>query len=90
MFSNLFKNCIEASPHDSQISIHIKVKNSKSMSISFHNFSVVPKEIRNRFFSKLSTHGKKNGTGLGNYSAMLIAKTLGGVIEKGTFVTVTF
>ena len=96
MFSNLLKNCIEAAPHDSQISLRIDIRGETEVFFSFHNNSIVPGSIRSRFFKKFSTKNKQGGTGLGNYSAMLIAKTLGGNIEmktsekNGTFVIVSF
>ena len=36
----------------------------------------VPAEIRSHFFDKFVTSGKKQGTGLGTYSAKLIAGVL--------------
>ena len=62
--------------------------------IVVHNEGPVPLEIRERFFDKYVTHGKKNGTGLGTYSAKLITTTLHGFIamessdEAGTNITV--
>jgi signal transduction histidine kinase len=50
---------------------------------------------RGRFFEKFATAEKTGGTGLGAYSAKLIAKTLGGTIgfetseEAGTTIRVT-
>jgi signal transduction histidine kinase len=54
----------------------------------------VPEEIRDRFFEKYTTAGKATGTGLGTYSARLIAETHGGSVhletseETGTTVSV--
>jgi len=59
------------------------------------NKGAVPEDIRPRFFEKYSTSGKESGTGLGTYSASLIARTLGGSIAldvsdpEGTTVAVT-
>ncbi|MBF0232483.1 MAG: PAS domain S-box protein [Desulfamplus sp.] len=47
-----------------------------SISIAIHNKGVVPKEIRDKFFRKYETHGKKKGTGLGTYSAKLMANIM--------------
>jgi signal transduction histidine kinase len=56
------------------------------------NQGEVPAEIRERFFEKYATSGKSRGTGLGTYSARLIARAHGGDIamqsQSGT-VTVT-
>ncbi|ETR72322.1 MAG: hypothetical protein OMM_07573, partial [Candidatus Magnetoglobus multicellularis str. Araruama] len=64
--------------------------------ISIHNKGAVPEAVRENFFEKYTTSGKPNGTGLGTYSAKLIAETLGGSItmassEKlGTMITLSF
>ena len=42
---------------------------------------MLARSIRDRFFEKYATSGKKKGTGLGTYSARLMAKTQGGDIE---------
>jgi signal transduction histidine kinase len=48
------------------------------------NQGEVPPEIRDRFFEKYATAGKKQGTGLGTYSAKLIARTHGGDVALDT------
>jgi signal transduction histidine kinase len=40
--------------------------------------------VRARFFDKCATHGKENGSGLGTYSARLIAQAHGGSIAMPT------
>jgi signal transduction histidine kinase len=56
----------------------------------------VPEPIRAIFFKKLSSYGKRGGTGLGNYTAKLITRVMGGKIymetseELGTVVRVIF
>ncbi|MBF0378795.1 MAG: response regulator [Desulfamplus sp.] len=52
--------------------------------IFIHNYGVVPASIRDTFFDKYATSGKKGGTGLGTYSAKLMAQTLGGSISMTT------
>ena len=94
MLSNLVKNAVEAAPENSPIDI--SVQEDENYQIKIHNFGVVPEKIRDRFFEKYVTAGKKNGTGLGAYSAQLIARTHGGDIslssseESGTTLTVSF
>lgn len=74
MISNLVLNAVEASPiHET---IYMKLSFSQN-SLSIVNKGSVPLEIRERFFEKYVTAGKKSGTGLGTYSAALIAKTHG-------------
>jgi CheY-like chemotaxis protein len=75
LFANLIKNAIEASPLDKQIRIDIDPQNVNSAMIQIHNMGVVPESIRDRFFDRYATSGKKSGTGLGTYSAKLITKT---------------
>jgi len=92
IFANLIKNAIEASPKSGQITISLSEKDTTIISI--HNQGTVPKEIRDKFFDKYITAGKQEGTGLGTYSAKLMAETQGGSIhvetseETGTTVTV--
>jgi len=74
MISNLVLNSLEASPPNE--TIYLKLSFSKK-SLSIVNKGSVPLEIRDNFFEKYVTAGKKSGTGLGTYSAALIAKTHG-------------
>ncbi|OSM02388.1 putative response regulator containing a CheY-like receiver domain and a GGDEF [Magnetofaba australis IT-1] len=93
MFSNLVKNAIEAAPSGSEVSVRIEPEQDQ-LAISVCNQGSVPEEIRDRFFDKLVTAGKKNGTGLGTYSARLMALTQNGAIDmksdeqEGTALTV--
>jgi len=75
LFANLIKNAIEASPLNEKIRIDIDPQNAKSAMIQIHNMGVVPESIRDRFFDRYATSGKKSGTGLGTYSAKLITRT---------------
>jgi signal transduction histidine kinase len=93
MLSNLAKNAVEASPPGATASISLR--DGGAAIIDIHNEGAIPASIRKRFFEKFATAGKKGGTGLGAYSARLIATTLGGTIahtsseRDGTTVTVT-
>lgn len=95
MLANLFKNAVDASPKDEEIAVKV-TQTEEIFSISIHNIGVVPSDIQNTFFDKYVTSGKSGGTGLGTYSARLIAETLGGEIgmetseAKGTIITVCF
>ena len=84
MLSNLLKNAIEASPLDEIITC--RVERNVDVDVVIENCGEVPNEIRNSFFDKLVTSGKHNGTGLGTYSAMLIARTQNGHITLDTSV----
>lgn len=92
LLSNLVKNALEAAPHETTVTIQLH--SGTSTSISIHNMGAVPESIRTHFFEKYATVGKTGGSGLGTYSARLIATTMGGSIhfstseEHGTTVTV--
>lgn len=79
MVSNLIKNALEASPENEQINIYLAKE--ETFNIKIHNVGAIPEDIRDTFFDKYSTHGKKTGTGLGTYSAKLIVETHGGAID---------
>jgi K+-sensing histidine kinase KdpD len=73
------KNAGEASPDAAVVEIEI-AREGAFTKLLVRNKGAVPRSIRDRFFEKYSTKGKANGTGLGNYSARLIARSLGGDI----------
>jgi len=79
IFQNLLKNACEASPPDSRVSIHIHV--DSDVRVEIKNNGAVPKSIRDRFFDKFVTHGKRDGTGLGTYSARLLTEAQNGSIH---------
>jgi CheY-like chemotaxis protein len=82
MFGNLLKNAVEASPPGEMISVDIARGNDVTISIS--NKGAIPIHIRDRFFGRYVTEGKKDGNGLGAYSARLMARTLGGDVAVNT------
>lgn len=93
MLTNLLKNAIEAGPPGTAIGI--AVETGESIRIAIHNDSLVPTEIRRTLFRPYVTSGKPDGTGLGLFSAQLIAAAHGGDIQyrsadsEGTTFTVT-
>lgn len=82
MVSNLVVNAIEASPESE--TIEIGIHSSPIPSLMIKNSGTVPRSIRDTFFEKYATDGKAKGTGLGTYSAKLIADTLGYEISMDT------
>lgn len=82
IFQNLIKNACEAAPDASQVVVSIKL--ADPLQIVVRNQGVVPREIRNTFFEKFVTHGKSGGTGLGTYSAKLLAEAQRGSISLAT------
>lgn len=94
MLSNLIKNAFESSPQGEQIAIALSEAEGNAL-IRIHNKGSIPENIRNCFFEKYSTAGKTGGTGLGTYSAKLIAEAHSGSIafdtseENGTTLVVS-
>ena len=93
LFQNLIKNACEASPEGGRVLVALK--NTAPLQVLVHNQGAVPAEIQERFFHKFVTHGKPGGTGLGTYSAKLLATAQGGDVAldvsdpQGTSITVT-
>jgi PAS domain S-box-containing protein len=97
LLANLIKNAIEGAPEMSDVLVSIDLQEIEGIShhiIDIHNKGVIPHEIRDRFFDAYITSGKSDGTGLGTYSARLIAGAHRGSIrfttseEEGTHVIV--
>ena len=95
MFSNLIRNAVEAAPEATVVAVDLEGRPGAAGSVRVHNTGAVPEVIRERFFDKYATAGKMSGTGLGTYSAKLIAETQNGQIammtsaSAGTVITVT-
>jgi DNA-binding response OmpR family regulator len=93
MLANLLANAIEAAPAGSRVTVTLA--SGDPAEIAIHNMGAVPEAIRAKFFEKYATAGKAKGTGLGTYSARLIARTMKGDIgfttseEEGTTVRVS-
>jgi CheY-like chemotaxis protein len=83
MLGNLVKNAIEASPEGGTVDLSIGRTDGEAI-VRVHNAGAVPEAIRSRFFEKYSTSGKSGGTGLGTYSARLMARVQHGDIEMQT------
>jgi signal transduction histidine kinase len=79
MLHNLIKNGAEASPPANTLHITLQVRDGWGL-VSIANQGAVPEKIRPRFFDKYVTSGKSAGTGLGTYSARLVATAHGGDI----------
>jgi CheY-like chemotaxis protein/HPt (histidine-containing phosphotransfer) domain-containing protein len=83
ILGNLMKNALEASPDEGCVSMRIS-REGDQVSLHMHNQGAVPELVRERFFEKYSTAGKADGSGLGTYSARLMARAQGGDIEMQT------
>lgn len=95
MLANLLKNAMEASDEYGDVTVFLD-ESPQERTIRIHNSGCIPESIRDVFFEKYITSNKKLGTGLGTYSARLMAKTQKGSISfttseaEGTTVTVSF
>lgn len=92
--ANLITNAAEASPEGEELVVDFRSNGVRS--IAFRNRGAVPMAIRAQFFGKYKTHGKRGGTGLGTYSARLIAEAMGYKLtmqtsdrEDATVITIT-
>lgn len=92
MLSNLVCNALEASPAGGTVTVNLS-RTPKEAVISIHNMGAIPDEIRDRFAEKYATAGKRRGSGLGAFSARLVAERHGGSMkfttseEAGTEIT---
>lgn len=80
--ANLVKNAVEASPPGGVAAIDISRNGGVELAVS--NSGAVPAEIRDRFFEKYVTSGKAKGTGLGAYSARMLAEAQGAAVSMQT------
>jgi PAS domain S-box-containing protein len=91
LIANLLKNAVEASPEGAVVTVSIEAieaigatEDSRSVALHIHNVGVVPPSIRENFFVKYATAGKASGTGLGTYSARLMARVQDGDVTMRT------
>jgi CheY-like chemotaxis protein len=82
LLSNLLRNAVEASPNGSTVEVFLRAKDNALICV--HNDGEIPRAIRENFFDKYVTAGKKQGTGLGTYSARLMTEVQKGQIEFET------
>lgn len=99
MADNLLENALDASEQGHALTVEIDREagaQHDEVVLRFRNSRPVPEAVRHCFFEKYATCGKRHGTGLGTYSARLIAESMGGSIgmrsseEQGTCVEVRF
>lgn len=79
VLANLVRNAIEASPCGGEVNVSLERFSGCYVIIS--NAGEVPVGLRDVFFEKYATSGKKGGMGLGTYSARLMARAMGGDVE---------
>lgn len=83
LLANLLRNAIQAAPEGSQVTVSL-AREAGRQHLAIANRGAVPQQIRDRFFEKYVTFGKPDGTGLGAYSARLIAEAMGGRLRMST------
>ncbi|HAJ25795.1 MAG TPA: hypothetical protein DCG53_00855 [Syntrophus sp. (in: bacteria)] len=79
LLANLVRNAVEASPYGGEVTVSLE--RFQDCHITIRNGGEVPAGFRDVFFEKYSTHGKKGGTGLGTYSARIMARAMGGDVD---------
>jgi len=82
LLDNLLKNALEAAPQNSTVEVSVLAEPVPQVRI--RNQGEVPLDIRERFFEKYATSGKRMGTGLGTYSAQMVARAHGGQVLLDT------
>jgi signal transduction histidine kinase/DNA-binding NarL/FixJ family response regulator len=87
IIANLVKNALEASPDGAEVRVRLRRvsdENGDAVALDIHNAGEVPREVRDRFFEKYVTYGKRGGTGLGAYSARLMARVQRGSLRMAS------
>ena len=85
--ANLLKNALEASPEGGEVRVTLRRvddANGDCVALEVHNAGEVPEAVRERFFEKYATHGKPGGTGLGAYSARMMARVQRGSLQMAS------
>ncbi|HEX7891340.1 MAG TPA: response regulator [Ramlibacter sp.] len=82
ILANLVKNAIEAAPPGGTVTMALEA--GDPLRVLVRNPGRVPATVASRFFDKYATAGKSGGTGLGTYSARLMARVQEGELEMDT------
>lgn len=82
LFQNLIKNACEAAPTGTRV--EVLLRDESPLRILISNIGAVPADMRERFFEKFSTSGKAGGSGIGTYSAQLLARAQKGNVSMVT------
>lgn len=85
--ANLLKNALEASPEGADVRVTLRrgrQGDAEVVVLEIHNAGGVPAAVRDKFFTKYATYGKPGGTGLGAYSARLMARVQRGDLQLAT------
>ena len=78
MLSNLIKNAVENVQYGEEIPVSLEETEPAQAKVSIHNSGMIPESIQAHLGQKYNTLSKNSGTGLGVYSARLIANAMNG------------
>jgi signal transduction histidine kinase len=95
---NLVRNAVEASSAGDTVTVDVDdslppdpdhpddaaAVPRPAVSIAVHNPAPIPSQIRETLFNPYVTHGKSGGTGLGTYTALMVATAHGGTVTMHT------
>jgi PAS domain S-box-containing protein len=95
---NLVRNAVEASSAGDTVTVDVDDSPSPdtdfghdtgavaqpAVAIAVHNPAPIPSDIRDTLFDPYVTYGKSGGTGLGTYTALMVAKAHGGTVTMQT------
>lgn len=81
LLRNLLQNAIDASFPGGTVTISFLPASNTRIGLALSNRGEIPASVRPRFAQKFSTAGKPGGTGLGAYSARLMAEAQGGSLR---------
>lgn len=83
VIANLLKNAVEASPDGGRVLIDFDTRGRETV-LRMYNEGTVPDSVQRSFFEKYATYGKVGGSGLGTYSARLMARVQRGNLTMRT------
>jgi len=81
---NLVKNACEAAAAVPGGQVAIKLHDGSPLLVTIDNSGAVPAAMRERFFERYASFGKQGGSGIGTYSARLLAEAQGGSLAMST------
>lgn len=79
LLNNLLKNACEAAPQASRV--RISIEEGEQVQVCLENQPAVAASFRPFFFDKYSSDGKQQGSGIGTYSAKMMAEAQGGTLQ---------
>jgi PAS domain S-box-containing protein len=93
--TNLVRNAVEAGGEGDMVTAEVDDRHpfevgtsgpdaAPAVTIAIHNRADIPEEVRDAFFDPYVTSGKRGGTGLGTYTAFLVATAHDGRIDVRT------